>query len=178
MQNYVIPGLQTVGGAVSEFFAPGNPIGSQQLAQGISRFAGEAAGGPAGPTGAVTPGSMGTPSLATTGAALPSTLGPNSTSVVPATDPSQPQTVMPGSVAPTMGPSTGSTTASADPTTSGNILAGLGPVGSSYLQYIQQMKLLKQRQKTDYAAPHSSASGQTSPLALQPPTPFAQPGPI
>lgn len=168
MQNYVIPGIQAAIGAGSEFFAPGNPAGTMMLAQGIGKFA----GGPAGNTGTAGP-----PSLGTTGAALPSTLGPGSTSVVPAGDPSGIQGVVPGSVAPSVGPS-GPSTQSMAPQTTSNLLSGLGPVGSAYMNYVQQMRLLKQRQKTDYAAPHSSASGQTSPLALQPPTPFALPASI
>jgi hypothetical protein len=57
-------------------------------------------------------------------------------------------------------------------------MSGLGPVGQSYMNYIQQMNLLKQKQKTDWAPPHSSATGQTSPLALQPQMPIQPPGSI
>ena len=121
---------------------------------------------PAGLGSFVTPGSAGTPSITDIGAAIsanPGTAGITSGMIT--------------GVGPQSGPS-GPTQASANPTMTGNILSGLGPVGGAYMDYIQKMKLLKQSQKTDYAAPHSSASGQTSPLALQPPTPFAIPGSI
>lgn len=45
IQKYVIPGLETVGGGVSEFFAPGNPIGIGLMGSGIGQLAGGAAGG-------------------------------------------------------------------------------------------------------------------------------------
>lgn len=43
--KYVIPGIETVVGGVSEFFAPGNPIGVGLMGSGIGQLAGGAAGG-------------------------------------------------------------------------------------------------------------------------------------
>lgn len=164
MQNYVIPGLQTAMGIGSEFFAPSNPAGTAMLMQGIGKFAGGSS--PAGTGSFVTPGSSGTPSITDIGAALSG--NPGTAGITPG---------MVTGVGPQSAPA-GPTQASANPSMTGNILSGLGPVGASYMDYIQKMKLLKQSQKTDYAAPHSSATGQTSPLALQPPMQFALPGSI
>lgn len=44
----IVPGLEAVGGAVSEFFAPGNPIGLGLMGSGIGQLAGGAAGGSSG----------------------------------------------------------------------------------------------------------------------------------
>lgn len=43
--KYVIPGLEVAGGAVSEVFAPGNPVGLGLMANGTGQLAGGAAGG-------------------------------------------------------------------------------------------------------------------------------------
>lgn len=45
LTSYVLPGLETVGGAVSEFFFPGNPIGLGLMGSGIGQLAGRAGGG-------------------------------------------------------------------------------------------------------------------------------------
>jgi hypothetical protein len=45
LTQYVLPGLEAVGGAVSEYFAPGNPIGTSLLGSGVGQLAGGAAGG-------------------------------------------------------------------------------------------------------------------------------------
>ena len=49
--KYIIPGLETVGGAVSEYFAPGNPAGTALIGQGIGGFTGggSSSGGAASP---------------------------------------------------------------------------------------------------------------------------------
>jgi len=48
LTKYVIPGLETVGGGVSEIFAPGNPIGLSLMGSGVGQLAGGAAGGSGG----------------------------------------------------------------------------------------------------------------------------------
>lgn len=42
IQKYAIPGLETVGGAASEFFAPGNPAGIAAITGGATQLAGNA----------------------------------------------------------------------------------------------------------------------------------------
>ena len=44
--KYIIPGLETVGGAVSEYFAPGNPAGTALIGQGIGGSGGLASAVP------------------------------------------------------------------------------------------------------------------------------------
>ncbi len=166
--KYVMPGLQTLGGAASEFFAPGNPAGIAGITGGVSQIAGNALGGGGGPAsspGAMNPfavggASSGSPSIANTGAAMP------------ATPPQQQQAAAPPSAPPTMTPPGGA------PSEFDKSMSALGPVGNAYLNYVQNMKLLKQKQKTDYAPPHSSSPGQTSPLSLQPQMPIQIPGSI
>lgn len=48
LMKYVLPALETVGGGVSEFFAPGNPIGIGLMGSGVGQLAGGAAGGNSG----------------------------------------------------------------------------------------------------------------------------------
>lgn len=55
IQKYVIPSVETVGGAVSQIFAPGNPIGLSMMGSGI----GQLAGGSQGKTGQSLGGSLG-----------------------------------------------------------------------------------------------------------------------
>lgn len=57
MQKYVVPGLETVGGAASQFVAPGNPIGLGLMGNGIGQLTGGGMGG--GPMG----GPMGQPNV-------------------------------------------------------------------------------------------------------------------
>jgi len=45
VSKYVIPSIETVGGGVSEFFFPGNPIGIGLMGSGIGQLAGGGAGG-------------------------------------------------------------------------------------------------------------------------------------
>ncbi|HUO03668.1 MAG TPA: hypothetical protein VMU16_00595 [Candidatus Binataceae bacterium] len=42
---YIVNGLKTVGGAASEYFAPGNPMGLSMMGSGIGGMTGQAAGG-------------------------------------------------------------------------------------------------------------------------------------
>jgi hypothetical protein len=204
VQKYVIPGLMAAGGAVSEVFAPGNPIGLSMVGSGVGQLAGEGigqlAGGPAGNklgqslggalgplyygmpgggltggggggAGMVAPGTAGTPSMANIGAAMqqnPALAGINPSMV---TGVSQGMAQGPvGAAGPASMPSMGGDTpgGTGQPSNFQTAMAGLGPVGTAYMDYMQKMKLLKQGQKTEYAAPHSSAGGQTSALSMIP----------
>jgi hypothetical protein len=53
IQKYVVPGIETVGGAASELFAPGNPAGIAAMTSGATGLVGGAAGG--GATGSTAP---------------------------------------------------------------------------------------------------------------------------
>jgi hypothetical protein len=140
-----------------------------------------ASGGPAGAGGFLQPGAGGAPSLANIGTAMAGNPALAGITTGAGGSPNMVSSVSPPMPAAAADPATGMAgpaTTSAPPSTApslNSMLSGLGPVGKSYMDYITQMKLLKQKQKTDYAAPHSSLPGQTSPLSLQPPTPFSIP---
>jgi len=159
MSTYVMPAIQALGGA--GMTAMGMPqVGLPMAMGGVSQLAGGGMGAPH----AAPPQMAPAPSMASTGAAMP----PPPATPPPATAGAPPSTP-PSMAAPD--PSGGMSTFDAT-------MAGLGPVGASYMSYVQNMNLLKQRQKTDYAAPHSSSGGQTSPLAFQPQMPIQPPGTI
>lgn len=175
--KYVVPGMETLGGAVSQFFAPGNPIGLSMMGSGVGQLAGGtmgpagqsiggalgglggglAGGAMGGPAGFVAPGTAGTPSMANIGAALrqnPALSGISPSQVAGVSTQQAGQQQLPatmGQVQPNIG-----MPQQQQPSQFQQSLAALGPVGQSYMDYVQKMNLLKQQQKTAYAPPHTT----------------------
>jgi hypothetical protein len=196
--QYLIPALTTGAGV-----ATGNPMLAASGGLGMLNAAGgggQQVGGSTGPLGAITNGLSsignalglsGTPAAPTPAAVAPALTGNTSLASgnpsAPAGNPAL-AGVNPSMVTGAVNPGTGATQPLAGGTNAGtqqaanlgmpssnSAFSGLGPVGQSYLGYLQNRQLELLRQRTNYAPEHSTPGQSLPNLNLYPAAQFALP---
>jgi hypothetical protein len=169
--NYIMPALKMLSGGASQFAAPGNVLGTSAMTSGASQLFGNALGG--GPAQQFTPWNQ-------AGAELQGTVNSalaNSPPAIPGGTPSlAPYQGMVTGIGPQDGAVAAADPATGDPASSAAMSAGVGKIGQDYLNYLIGLRLERQRQRTAYAQPHTSAFTTMAPqVSLYPNETFALP---
>lgn len=180
IQKYVIPGLETLGGAASQLFAPGNPIGIGMMGNGVGQLAGGAGGGNSGQALGGGLGGLlgGLGGMMGGGTALPTGFTPTPSGAPPGVAQAMQQNPALAGINPNMvtamsgGPMNGTPQIPGMGGQQGRMMnqtmAALGPVGASYMKYLQDKKLA-QMNRWSPAPGHSTPMSTIPGLSMAPP---------